>query len=381
MHLKQWILVVATLTLGTYASAQYVPLYKHDAQKVSLSFDLDRLWTYNLYERSRWGGGLKFSLRDSIDMTGYVGYGVRDQQWKGGVGFSAKLPWSHRAGTVYLGLARDYHAAASRRMQQSNITDLGGMSSFMSMFMDDRRMLTAGYRFYTRRATYIVEGRFFEGYRLYDWYGPIYLVDGASPRRSDGWEVSLTMHRRSGFSAEMLVAKRSNWRLLLQYDRRFDVGPLDLYTFAQTGICANHASFYYRFDLGGTYGSPLWFRNSMLTLRPYEYVAHRFAFASLRLQLHKPLFSLWNKTFAIGSNPRPMVGVNGVMGGKYTDDWDPNAEAPADLRMTAVELMAGVDGIIRWGVADYGVVLGMRPWPLIEGKPLTVILLMANLAI
>ena len=355
---KALLVTLVLLSCGCGAVAQYVPLVDQ-----KLYFDLDKVWNYNLYERSRWGGGLKYTPVKTVDITAYVGYGVRDEQWKGGAGVAWRLPWSHRQGTIYLNVGRDYHAAASRRMQHSNITDLSGLSGFMSQLMDDRRGLELGYSFDTRRSTYIVEGRVFKGFKLYDDYRAIYLVDGDTPSRSDGMEFSLTMHRRSGFSAELLYAPRHAKRLLLQYDRRFALGPLDLYTYAQAGICDNYADFYYRFDLGGTYGSPLWFRNSMLTLRPYEYVANRFALTSLRLQTRKPLFSLWSKTFAVGTNPCPMVGASGVYGAKYYDE----PLHGADRTMAAVEVMAGVNGLIRWGVVDYGVTFAWRV-PLVDGE-------------
>ena len=303
-----------------------------------------------------------------MDITAYAGYGVRDEQWKGGAGVAWRLPWSSRQGTVSLSVGRDYFAAASRRMQHSNITDLSGLSSFMSQLMADRTGLDLGYVFKVNGTTYVIEGMVFEGYELYDlMYRPIYIVDGGEPRRSDGYELSLAMHCRSGFSAELLNASSRTWRLLLQYDHRFGLGPFDLYTFAQAGICSNNAQFFYRFDLGGTYGSPLWFRNSMLTLQPYEYVAHRFAFGSLRFKLHDPLFKLWSKMFAVGTNPRPMVGANGVWGSKYYDAVPPGYPEPTDKTMVGVEVMAGIDGLIRWGAVDYGLSFAWRV-PLAAGE-------------
>lgn len=381
MWLKRWIFAAAVLALGGGAAAQYVPLYENHATRTSLSFDLDGLWAYNLYERSRWGAGFKFTLRDSLDVTAYVAYGVRDEQWKGGVGASCKLPWSHRGGTAHLSVARDYHPAASRRLNTSSITDVSGLSSFMTQLMDDRRFVDLSYRFSFGRTTYVVGGSVFRGYKLYDsWLRPLYLVDGAELERSDGYELSVRMYHGSGISAGAVVANGFDWRVLAQYDRRFGLGPFDLYTFAQAGICGESAPFYYQFDLGGTYGSPLWFRNTMLTLRPYEYVAQYFAFGSMRLQVKKPLFSLWNKVFAVGTNPRPMVGVSGVWGGRYTYDGGVLTSGNS-AALAAVEVMAAVDGIIRWGVADYGALFALRPWPLVDGSPRTVLLLTASLAI
>lgn len=381
MWLKRWIFAAAVLALGGGAAAQYVPLYENPATRTSLSFDLDGLLAYNLYERSRWGAGFKFTLRDSLEFTGYVGYGVRDQQWKGGGAAAYKIPFSRRGGTFTIAFARDYFAAASRQMKQTSITDISGLSHFMTQLMDDRMGVSAGYLFSTRRATYMVSTAFFEGRYLYQHMTPLYLVDGATPERRSGMEVCLTMHRKSGFSAEMLVADHRNWRLLMQYDHQFGLGPLYLSTFAQMGLAFLYADVYYKFDLGGTYGSPLWFRNSMLTVRPYEHIVPAFVFSSLRLQTKRPLFRLWSSTFAVGSNPRPMVGVSGAWGGRYrTNDSESDSE-PSFVDVGAVEVMAAVDGIIRWGVADYGALFALRPWPLVDGSPRTVLLLTASLAL
>ncbi len=377
--MKRSLLIALILAVGFPTGAQHVPLYQNTKTGTTLAFDYDHVWTYNLYERSRWGGGLELTIRDSITISGFVGYGVRDEQWKGGVGASYKLPWSHHGGTASLNVARDYHAAASRRLKASSITDIAGLSGFMTQLMDDRRCVDIAYLFSFGRTTYVVEGSVFRGYKLYDsWLRPLYLVDGAELERSDGYELSVRMYHGAGFSAGAVVTDDFDWRLLAQYDRRFGIGPFYLSAFAQAGICGNTAPFYYQFDMGGTYGSPLWFRNSMLTLQPYEYVAQYFTYGSLRLQFKKPLFSLWSKLFAVGTNPRPMVGVSGAWGGRY-DYGVGELTGGSSEALTAVELMAGIDGLIRWGVADYGVAFAVRPWPLDGGEARTAILLTAGL--
>lgn len=379
--MKRSLFIALILAVGFSAGAQNVQLYRNVKTGTTLSFDYGRVWTYNLYERSRWGGGLEFSIRDSVVLYGFVGYGVRDQQWKGGVGASYKLPWSHHGGIAYLNIGRDYHAAASRRLKVSDITDISDLSSFMSQLMDDRKSVDAAYLFSVGRTTYVVEGSVFMGYKLYDsWLRPLYLVDGAELERSDGYELGFRMYHVSGFSAGAVVTNEFDWRLLAQYDRRFGIGPFYLASFAQAGICGPSAMIYYQFDLGGTYGSPLWFRNSMLTLRPYEYVAQYFAFGSLRLQFKKPLFSLWSKMFAVGTNPRPMIGASGTWGGRYAYG-SGELTGGKNGALAAVELMAGVDGLIRWGVADYGVLFAVRPGSVEGARPVTVILVTASLTI
>ncbi len=96
MKRARHLLLTVLLLPSTVAWGQYIPLYTSQ-NGASLQFNLDRLWSYNLYEHSRWGGGLKWTLAPRrvdgplISFDGYVGYGVLDRQWKGGLGFETQF--------------------------------------------------------------------------------------------------------------------------------------------------------------------------------------------------------------------------------------------------------------------------------------------------
>lgn len=369
--LNRLLVVCALLSVGGTATAQYVELVSR-----KLYFDLDKLWNYNLYERSRWGGGLKFTPRDGIDITGYVGYGVRDQQWKGGLGFAAKLPWSHRQGVVYLNVGRDYFAAASRQMKAVNLTDVSGLSAFMSRRMSDRLYVRAGYRWKNAAMSYTVDGMLFDGGRLFADRRLLYKIDGDDVMPENGGEVRLVASHRCGLSAELtgsyLVSPdRMTLRLLTQYDKSHVLGPFNLITFAQAGITSPNAPYIYMFDLGGTYGAPIHFRNALLTAEPNEFTANYFAFTSLRLAMRKPLYKVYSQFFAVGSNPLPQVGLNAAWGDLWSHESDLGSFPPAGyvyqdgVTMQSpshgvLEVLVGIDGLIKWGLVDYGATITYR---------------------
>lgn len=392
VRINRLVVALALLSVGGNAAAQYIPLVDN-----KLYFDFDRLWGYNLYEHSRWGGGLKYTPNKSIDLTGYVGYGVRDQQWKGGLGFAARLPWSKRQGTVYLNGGRDYFAAASRQMQAVSLTDFSGLSAFMSRRMSDRLFAQAGYRWRSSAWSYGVEGTVFAGGRLFNDYSLLYKVDGDGVAAEDGGEVRFTVGHRCGVSAELLGAyttppDRMTQRLLVQYDKSHPVGPFDLHTFLQTGITTPDAPYIYMFDLGGTYGAPVHFRNALLTAEPNEFTANYFAFTSLRFMLRKPLYKIYSRTFAVGSNPRPLVGMNAAWG----DVWGPEVSSAVMAPMGyvdvdgmtlmppnhgVVEALVGIDGLIKWGIVDYGTTVAWRAPLQSADESRWVLLLSANITI
>lgn len=393
LSLRRMPLVAALLMLCGGAAAQSINIGRCRA-----SLDLDRLWSYNLYEQSRWGLGGHLTWRDSLTVSAFVGYGVRDLQWKGGAAVDLKLRGTGHP-TLYAAGGRDYFAAASRRLGTTHLTDIGGLSAFMSLRMSDRLFLRAGYRHQVRRTTLTAEVTAFRGRRLFEGNTLLYLANGDVLRDESGTELRLAAAHRSGITVEMLGATlpqthRHAVRLLAQYSHDVNAGPFTLSIFAQGGVTAPDIPYIYMFDLGGTFGAPLWFRHTLLTARPVEYTANIFAFSSLRLRLDKPLFRVYSTLLAIGSNPHPLVGVNLAWGalfdphhGATTSDggeqqlWHDGIALTAPTRGVA-EVIAGIDGLVHWGVADYGVAICLRPWPLeTDGHMRRVLLLTAELAL
>ena len=190
-----------------------------------------------------------------------------------------------------------------------------------------------------------------------------------------------------GFAVEALLGR--TWpahkpiaQLLAEYDITLHNSLFETRCYLQAGITPPNTPYIYMFDLGGTSGSFLYFRNSLLTVLPCEYSANSFVMASLRIKADQPLFSTWNSLFVVGSNPKPFVGVNAAWGHIWGQDADGRIHYEnLDLRSPSdgfAELVVGVDGLLRWGVVDNGIAFAVRlhPW---ETKPLWAVLLTAEL--
>ena len=363
------------LLLSVVAQGQYVRL-AGSAERTALYFNIDRLWNYNLYEHSRWGGGLRLTVRDCFVAEGYVGYGVKDERFKGGLMLDVVKPALNRH--IYLSGVYDLEAAASRRLQAATLTDIGGLSAFMSSRMAHVERVTAGWRQDIGRRLHLgVALRFSEEERLYNAYGLLYPESYQSLYSYVESVVDIRLNQRLllqlilGSTEEPVNCEGMSYiRLLAQYSNTFNFKPFCLHFFAQGGWSDgfDHAVPYSRmFDLGGTWGSPVYFRNSLLTAYPNEFTANAFALVSLRLQTQKPLYKIYNSFYNVGSNPVPFVGLNAAWGAL----WGMNADGQLVWQqlplqaphMGVFEPLVGVDGVIRWGMVDYGVSAAYRLTP------------------
>lgn len=353
------------LCLSATAAGQYVPL--HRGARGSWYLNLDRIWSYNLYEQSRWGAGLRYG---SVlwDVEGYAGYGVLDRQLKGGVSGALHLGGS----TLYAGAARDYQAAGSRRLSLPSLQDPSSLGSFMSRRMSDRMMLTAGLRRQHHGYLWLAEGNVLYGGRLFCNEGLLYRVAGDTIEPETLLEARLVAQSPWGLTAQLQAGvnnpgRRAVTRLLVQYDRQWELNPFELQLFLQGGATGRATPYVRMFDLGGTFGAPFCFRQSLLTARPNEFTANVFAFLSLRFGFGRPLFEGWSRLFQIGTSPRPFIGLNAAWGHLYGQDpeggmtWE-GLDLQAPLYGIA-EPMAGVEGLLRWGAVDWGAAVAWRMVP------------------
>ncbi len=382
---RRLLFILSLLFLGQSLCGQGIPLYRNGSGG-GLSLDPDYIWRYNLYEHSRWGLGLTYSSDSdqSWHATANAGYGVHDKQLKWGVGASRLVDARH-GGRLYLMATREYAAAGNRQMQWASLTDLGGLASFMSLRMSDQLSATGGYLWYGKGcSSYAVDLRIFRGGRLFDNYGLLYRKDGDTIAPENGLELRLSCHL-GGFIGNATIgrtwpAQKTIAQLIVEYNKTFRFSHITLYLHTQAGITPPNTPFIYMFNLGGSLGSPLYFRNSLLTVRPCEYTANAFAIGSLRLGLTKPPFNLWNQLLEIGMYPRPFVGITGAWGMMWgqADDGTLTYEG-LDLQApnhAVAEAIVGIDGILRWGYVDYGTALAVS---LLPDRSRTAILLTAEL--
>lgn len=375
MKRARHLLLTVLLLPSTVAWGQYIPLYTSQ-NGASLQFNLDRLWSYNLYEHSRWGGGLKWTLAphradgSQISFDGYAGYGVLDRQWKGGLGFETQFVRNPYGLVQYITVGRDYVSAGSRHMAVGSITDPASLAAFMSYRMYDRAGWVWGYRWRVRGVEHCIDATVFAGSRLFDNDWLLYREQGLA--EADGAVLRWTLRLPQGFSSQ--VEAGGTWpdatlvaRLLAQYDRKLRLSPIELSLFLQGGITPPRTSYLYMFDLGGTFGAPLYFRNSLLTARPNEFTANAFAFLSLHLRPEDPLWYWWSSFASIGTSPKPFVALHAAWGWLWGQDADGQLTWEGlDLQAPhhgLVEALAGVDGLIRWGAVDWGIAAGYRLTP------------------
>ena len=389
--LRRLLFILPLMFLGQLICGQEITLHR-EADGGGLAVDPDYIWRYNLYEHSRWGLGLAYNSdwNSSWRVVANAGYGLRDQQLKWGVGASFLLDSIHD-GRLYFMATREYATAGNRSFRYPTITDIGGLASFMSLRMSDQHSVLVGYKWRTKIVDYRTDVRLFRGGRLFDGYGPLYRKDGDSIAPENGLELSFNFISKY-FRGNLVMghtwpAQKPIVQLVGEYDRTFRIGLFDFRCYSQVGATPPNTPYIYMFDLGGSYGSPLFFRETLLTARPVEYTANCFVFGSLRFSLRKPLYNVYSHLFAVGSNPRPFAGLNAVWG----DMWRGCVMTMADGSLVyeglflqppdrgVMELFVGIDGLVRWGVADYGVAFALRPWPLEDGKPRCVLLFTAEL--
>lgn len=375
--------IIIVLLMGAVAAhGQHIHLFGNESRS-AMYFNLDRLWSYNLYEHSTWGGGLHFvtfapfTFANRREYNIYVNYSTHIHQWKYGLGVAYRLRRSRNNGTLYLSGAHDYYTAGSRSLDDASRCDLGSLSSFMTQRMMEQYDFMAGYSVEVLGATLSFDGRWYKGWRLFDAESMRYRTDSTEVPREDGREyrlrleapIGLTVQLQGGFAGvkNEKLGVRSYLRLIGQYYHTFESGFFGLDLYLQGGVASNGAPYTHLFDLGGSYGGPVCFNSSLLTATPNEFTARQYAIGSLRLHPAKPIFKLYSRLLHIGTMPMPYVGVAAMWG--ELGNQDEEGQAVVDgIQLQAphkgiLEPSLGIDDILRWGSVGWGVAVAYRLAP------------------
>lgn len=377
MKRKVLLLAFAAILSGS-AQAQLLSL-SHDGGG-PLWIDMDRIYSYNQYEKSRWGLGLRYgyqiselksgaSFFDRLSVGAYFGYGYADQRFKWG---ADAYFWTNlqRQGKVYAAYFHDLTPEATRTMNTYNLINFNASGSFMNRLFSDTRRLTAGYSTRTRgHETVGLELRLSDERKLHDLaniYYPQTDADWDALEHTRFAEARLFFEHDLGLRGELTAGYTTGewWvdsgyflRLLLQYDQVFPVGRhFNFQVYAQGGLTTNGTPFSRLFNLGGTCGSAILFERSLLTARVDEFFANRFVLTCLRFGLSHPLFSYTSTILRVGTAPRPFVVLDAAWGkmDKYPSIGPEKGIA---------EVGAGIDGILRWGQVDWGLAVAYRLTP------------------
>lgn len=375
------------MALCTSAMAQYIRINGKDA-KNGLYFNYDRLWNYNQYEASRWGGGLRYDINfakesrlQCLSLDGFVGYGYTDQKWKWGAMADLQLRHSHKP-HVYVGYFHDLLQDASLRLTSPSVSNLSFLDGLMAGRFSavDRFYLGGGWQ-QGKGLTLGAELRYSREQRLYDFWNIYYAPEDIELLPSYSLlEARLVAEHSKGLHAELLVGSGHSLcqgiqtdfgpyaRLLAQYRRSRKIAIFTLGTYAQAGATTRNLPYSRMFDLGGHWGSPLLLSQSLVSVRPGEFTANLFAAASVKFGFTEPLFKYHLNLLNVGLRPRPFVQAGATWGHLWGQDekgivlWHDEMAMLSPSRGIA-EFGAGIDGLVRWGVVDWGIALFYRLTP------------------
>lgn len=356
--------------------AQLMPLLP-EGSKNQLWLDPDRVYNYNLYEKSRWGVGLQYDITLNkkkykyLALSAYGAYGYADQRFKWGL----KADYQKRTALpshTYVGFVHDLTPAASRAFTRQSQAILSAPASVMTSLFNDAYRLTFGHsRQVSKTLVETLELSLSRERQLYwpignpgQWpllYPPSYSDLKDLPYR-DFVEAHLQLSHSSGLQGELTAGVVDQWdkaflRMLMLFDRHVPIGPFDLHLFAQSGATWGDLPYSRMFDLGGSWGCPISLNHTLLTARPNEFTSNIFGMINLRFTTTNPLFDFFSKAWGIGTSPHPYVLCNGAWGAT----WD-NVPYPAPDRGIA-EVGAGIDGLVVWGAVYWGVGVAYRLTP------------------
>lgn len=371
--------------------------------RTNLSFDINKLYNYNIYERNRWGAGfnlttpLKYDSRygtlfqNSFVASVYAAYGTGDHAWKYGTDIGLLFPRSlfRKLSVVY---QHDLLRVGSHSFDYYNIFNTTDNSTYFSSHFSGGDRLAAnvnldlrgpfilwlGYDFSRERYLFNAHGFLFPS--IYDADAMSYDIFheiGIDLYWGDHWKFGLLADiiHYNALAAESDPSPDPHYvRFLAQYSNSFGLsdnhGRLSL--FAQGGAISDKAPVSRRFDLGGTGSGHYYFNNSFLTVRPNTFMTDAFALVCLRYTMGK---SLWHTSF---SQPHPFAQLNAMWGTLYGDIADNgyknvllgyNQQGQYEyIAITApsqglLEPALGIDNLIHWGLFDFGVAAAYQLTP------------------
>ena len=385
---KNWIITLLLLS-ALYTDAQSIRLTRYDAPN-ALYLNADRLYNFNMYERSRFELGLMWVSPNETAarqrkvfgqwrLSPYIAYGTGDHSWKYGLGTMLRLPGQHNV-RLSLWAYNDLERAASRRlnsyrMLMPSMNDGIVSSRFVGvkggsmdvMFTprrrwdvqlgirqtwEDYRFDDLGYFYPTHDGRHqVTPNMFTELHTRVDWKTTADGKGGVTLQLRGG-RVQIE-NEKLKIEDYLGVAANSQfyyWQALAQYNS--DLGNTGLHIFSQLGFASQEAPYSRMFDLSGTAYAMYFFKQSFLTVRPNKFTAN--AFVHLCLNYTAPL-PLWELSW---SSPHPFLQVNAMWG--HLLGQDNNGQRVWDglmlqaLNKGLIEPATGFDRLVHWGLMDIG---------------------------
>ena len=397
-------LLISVLMSGSTLVAQNALRLSHLWSRTNVSFDLNRLYNYNIYERNRWGAGffletpLKYDTRYGTLFQNtfygdiYGAYGTGDRALKGGGSLQLRFP-RYMLQRISVGYMHDIERVGRHDFNSYNIVNTYENSSYFSSHYSAIDRLEASVRVDLPGPTaFAFAYRHSAERMLFDAHGLLFpSIDEADalPRiKYDelllqmDWGKHLKFEILAGrwnpYDATLAEGDRRYLHLFGQYANRLTLpnnhGVVSLY--AQGGTTATgHTPLSRRFDISGAGITRYYFNNTFLTVRPNSFMADGYVTLHLGYAMSRPL---WNARL---SKPTPFVQVGAMWGTLYGDDvtdgtgnyhlltgapvdsGDPYAIAIRAPYQGLLEPAIGIDNLFRWGMLDLGVAAAYQLTP------------------
>lgn len=300
------------------------------------AIDINKLYSYNGYEHSRWGLGLDWNITKWLTTSGFFGYGVKDKEWKygGEVDFFFDR-YQNRA--LKLFYRQDLAPAAPTQDHTYALLDFSGNIEYALRHFSKVRSAGAQLTLPLWRH---VKGSLSATYSretpMYDSSGIFYAKDIDDPlATTDFAEIGLTLHYEKNNKIRLpkyelslgpelshpmfnicytrgialFDASTTYNRIVAEYQQIIQVqhyGTLSL--FGQVGYVDSDVPFSRLFATVGTDNMWYYFRNSFLTLRPHQFVSDRYANLCMSFSFTQPLWRLKH------SRPTLFLQINSIIG-------------------------------------------------------------------
>lgn len=370
---RKW-LILFLIVPSLHVGAQGIRLTKPDAPN-ALYFDLENAANYNMYEHWRYelnvtwvypneNSPLAKNAKNQFRTKGYWAYTTGDQDFKYGISASLKQPKASYQFSVF----NDMFRAASRDLGSYSLLNPSANTGFVASYFVGVKGGMISTEFKPTRTTTLLLG-FRQTWEDYRFDGHKLLFPAINPNNQSEiysfselvatlkWKNSFTLALRGGYING--YSTNSYLRAILQYKKSYLNNKLNL--FSQLGFASKGAPYSRMFDLSGTAYSGYFFYNTLLTIRPNTFAANTYAHVCLNYTLRKPL---WDLSF---SKPKPFIQVNALWGNMFGQDQYGQMEhdglwlqAPCE---GLLEPAIGIDGILRWGVIDFGAAIAYQICP------------------
>lgn len=337
------------------------------------NLDLNRVWDYNQYEKSRWGIGLNYLSAFKKDRTknfyecrklyteAYVAWGYGDHAWK----YGALAMTQHPRGVFsewMISYAHDIERVGRHQVHELSLLGISNNTGYCSNHYSAYDRIEAGTEF----LKLTILGRFSKEHYLFDTKGLLFpsindedkINPYYAPQRYN--ELYLKYNSRKTWTLHVLTGNRTMndstnvyFQTYLDYNKKkYYQNGGKLYLWGQAGIATGKTPLSRQFDLGGTGFNFVYFNHTFLTVLPNQFMSNAYAEASIKYV--SPMW--WNYKY---SKPRLLVQLNAMAGTQIRGLETMETSTVDGYKVTApskglVEPLVGVDKLLRWGTIDIG---------------------------